>query len=237
VPVTESSISAASAASPGVRIGPRRLAAFAVDYVLILAWIGLISAVGLGARSLLGMRLGTITSDRDKLIGHAISFLVLTLPVVLFFAIAEHCPWRGTPGKRLLGLEVVSIDGGGTVPWSRCVVRAAVKFAPWEVAHTVIWHSPGQPFVSGPNIWGLGGYVVALSSAAFYVASLFKGTGRTPYDRAARTVTVRRKRSDSKRPPPTDLHLPAPGEVVAPRSGSRPTPRARYESRGRSSPT
>jgi len=58
---------------------------------------------------------------------------------------------------------------------------------PWEVAHTAIWHTPGQPFVSPPAAWNVAGYTVALGGAAWYVAALFVGSRRTPYDHVAGT--------------------------------------------------
>jgi hypothetical protein len=36
----------------------RRTAAFGVDYLIIAAWIGLITAIGFGARALLGIESG-----------------------------------------------------------------------------------------------------------------------------------------------------------------------------------
>jgi uncharacterized RDD family membrane protein YckC len=165
----------------------RRLIAFGVDYAVILGWIALITGAGFLVRSVLDLRPSAPLSDRDKLLGHALGLVTLTLPVLLYFALAEQSSWRGTPGKRRLGLEVGSV-GGGSVPMGRSMLRSALKFAPWELAHTVIWHSPGQPFVSPPDHWGVVGYAVSLAVAAWYVASLFVGDGRTPYDRAAGTV-------------------------------------------------
>jgi hypothetical protein len=73
-----------------------------------------------------------------------------------------------------------------------------LKFAPWELAHTVIWHSPGQPFVASPTAWGVAGYTLALTLAALYVGSTMVGDGRTPYDRVADTVV---RHSIAKAPP------------------------------------
>jgi uncharacterized RDD family membrane protein YckC len=84
----------------------RRTAAFGVDYLIIAAWIGLITAIGFGARALLGIESGPIMSQADKLRGHALAFLSLTLPVILYFAIAESSRWQATVGKRALGLRV-----------------------------------------------------------------------------------------------------------------------------------
>src|SRR5213082_1237195 len=92
-------------------MGKRRIAAFGVDYIVVAVWIGLITAVGFGARALLGIEAGPIVSVADKLRGHAIAFLSLTLPVILYFAMAESSRWQATVGKRVLGLRVQTVAG------------------------------------------------------------------------------------------------------------------------------
>jgi hypothetical protein len=92
----------------------RRIAAFGVDYLVIAVWIGLITAIGFGARALLGIETGPIVSQADKLRGHALAFLTLTLPVILYFrdcgefSVAGHAwetrAWRsGADGHRRPG--------------------------------------------------------------------------------------------------------------------------------------
>jgi hypothetical protein len=50
-----------------VGMAKRRIAAFGLDYLIIAAWIGLITAVGFGARATLGIETGPILSQADKL--------------------------------------------------------------------------------------------------------------------------------------------------------------------------
>jgi uncharacterized RDD family membrane protein YckC len=168
-------------------VGLRRLTAFGIDYLLILVWIALITAVGFLARSRFGVISGEHATTGDKLVGHAVSFVALTLPVVLYFAVAESASRHATLGKRVLGIRVERADGE-PVSRRRCLVRSVVKFLPWELAHTVIWHSPGLPFVSAPEPWGVVGYAVALLGAGTYLATVVLGDGRTPYDHVAGTA-------------------------------------------------
>jgi uncharacterized RDD family membrane protein YckC len=170
-------------------VAKRRIAAFGVDYLIIAAWIGLITAVGFGARAILGIETGPILSQADKLRGHTIAFLSLTLPVILYFAIAESSRWQATVGKRALGLRVQTVTGA-RVGLGRSLARSAIKFLPWEVAHTAIWHVPGQPFVSMPAPINFLGYAVALAGAGVFAAAVFRGRGRTPYDLVAGTMVV-----------------------------------------------
>lgn len=58
------------------------------------------------------------------------------------------------------------------------------------MAHTAVWHTPGQPFVSPPGAWNMVGYGLSLAGAGWYLAALFIGDRRTPYDRAAGSSVV-----------------------------------------------
>src|SRR5579875_714607 len=169
--------------------GGRRVAAFALDYAVIAAYIGLLAGLSLAVRAALHRRRALPWTDAAKMAGHAVAFLTLTVPVALYFALAEASRSRATPGKRALGLRVTTLDGG-RVPLGRALLRSAVKFAPWEVAHTAIWHTPGQPFFSPPAAGNVVGYALALGGAAWYVGTLCVGDRRTPYDRIAGTLVV-----------------------------------------------
>jgi uncharacterized RDD family membrane protein YckC len=130
-----------------------------------------------------------VLTTSAKLRGHALSLLGLTPPVGLYFALAEASPQQATLGKRLLRLRVVA-TAGQRLSYGRSLLRTALKLAPWELAHTAIWHTPGRPFVSPPGAWGVTGYALSLVAAGWYLAALFLGGRRPPYDRAAGSRVV-----------------------------------------------
>ncbi len=169
--------------------GTQRIAAFAIDYAVIAAYIGLLTGAGFATRALLHQHLGLPHTNTEKIQGHAAAFLTLTVPVALYFALSEASRIQATLGKRALGLRVTTMDGN-RVPLGRSLARSAIKFAPWEIAHTAIWHTPGQPFVSPPAAGNIAGYTLALGGAAWYAASLFIGDQRTPYDHIAGTTVL-----------------------------------------------
>ncbi len=78
----------------------RRLAAFGIDWLLILLWMGM----------LFGAVMLATDGNPQRLAGpwlaQAIGFGALGLPVILYFALLERSPWHATVGKRLLGLVV-----------------------------------------------------------------------------------------------------------------------------------
>ncbi|HEX5506663.1 MAG TPA: RDD family protein [Thermomicrobiales bacterium] len=168
----------------------RRLLAFGVDYLVIAAYGGLLAGVGFGARRLLGRGFAMPATPRARLVGHAVAFAALTVPVVLYFAWWEASAGGGTPGKRALGLRVVA-EAGGRVPLGRALARAAVKFAPWELAHTALWDTPGWPVDPRPTGRDWAGYGLSLALSGWYVVALFVGSRRTPYDRVSGTRVVR----------------------------------------------
>ena len=165
------------------------MAAFAVDYGVIAVYVGLLAGVSLVLRRTLGVEVELPTTVARKLTSQALVFCVFTLPVVLYFAFAEASGRQATLGKALMGLRVTTVHGR-RVPLRRSLLRSAIKFAPWELAHTAVWHVPGRPFVSEPSVLNWIGWVLAMSIAAVYVLSLCVGTRRAPYDWVSGTRVV-----------------------------------------------
>jgi uncharacterized RDD family membrane protein YckC len=110
-----------------------------------------------------------------------LSLLAITLPVVLYFALSEASGRGATLGKRVLGLRVVDLQGE-RLPWGKSLLRSALKFTPWELAHTASYRIAASETVTA---WQLGMVTLSLLLVALYVVSLFSRLQRTPYDRAA----------------------------------------------------
>jgi uncharacterized RDD family membrane protein YckC len=165
--------------------GWRRLAAGGVDYGLVAAYLVLLGLAGALLRAA-GPLPSEITTPGGRILAQLAAFAVLTVPVTLWFAWWEAAPRGATPGKRLLGLRVGRLDGGG-VSWSGSLLRSTVKIAlPWELAHTGVWNSLVWPGPDAPVNAVL--FVVANGLLVLYLAMLFLGTHRPPYDRLAGTV-------------------------------------------------
>jgi uncharacterized RDD family membrane protein YckC len=130
-------------------------------------------------------------STRGRVLGHAVAAATLTLPAVLYTALSEASRRQATVGKRALGLRVVSDGGGRRLPIGRAVLRSLLKFAPWEVAHTALWHTPGWPVRPDPQLVTWIGSIGSLALAGWYLLSFFVGSRRTPYDRVTGARVVR----------------------------------------------
>ena len=156
-----------------------------VDYGIVAAYLGVLGLVGALGRTA-GLLPRHITTPGGRIVGQLAVIAVLTVPVTLWFARWEATPRGATPGKRLLGLRVSRLDGGGLC-WSDSILRSTVKIAvPWEVAHTAVWNSLVWPGPETPVNTVL--FTVANGLLVVNLVTVFLGARRTPYDRLAGTI-------------------------------------------------
>lgn len=66
-----------------------------------------------------------VTTPAGRIVAQLAGFLVLTVPVSAWFAGWEAGRGGATPGKRLLGLRVLT--SGGRLAWSRSLLRTGLK--------------------------------------------------------------------------------------------------------------
>jgi uncharacterized RDD family membrane protein YckC len=160
--------------------------AAAVDYGLVGVYIGLLTLAGVSARAT-GLLPDQLTTQPARWAAQLAAIGLLTLPVTFWLAWWEAAPREATPGKRLLGLHVAAANGE-LVSLRRSLLRSVLKVAlPWELAHTAVWRLlawPGDPNDRASLVLLL----LANGVAVVYLAALFVGGGRTPYDRIAGTV-------------------------------------------------
>lgn len=164
-----------------------RIRAFLWDYLILLGYIAALTAVSIGlSATVLGDRWESLFASPVR--ADLMAFLLLVLPVMLYFTLAEASSRNATWGKRRVGLEVVD-TAGRSVGAGRALLRNVLKFLPWQLAHTAMFHIPGFPMAPGDAppwttlllvcAWILaGGYLLGLSPL---------GRGRTLYDRLSGT--------------------------------------------------
>ena len=164
----------------------KRIVAYLVDYLVIGAYFGIMSGIYFALRGV-GVAISqSYDTVVDKIQGQAIAIVLFTLPVICYFALLEASAWRASIGKRLMRLQVVGMDGQ-RISRAKSFLRSTIKFAPWEIAHTGIWFVTGQPFVSPPSTLSRWAWGISLLFASCWIASLFIGGRRTPYDWIAQT--------------------------------------------------
>jgi uncharacterized RDD family membrane protein YckC len=128
----------------------QRIKAFALDYIVIAGYLVLVIALGVGMNLALPNLVQTLFANRIS--GQIISFMLVTLPVTLYFVLLESSPRQATWGKRKMGLRVVDRDGS-RLSFAHALGRTVLKFIPWELSHTLIWQvrfaqPEGEPLIS-----------------------------------------------------------------------------------------
>lgn len=163
----------------------KRLLAFALDYIVISAYlIALVLVSVILVRTPAGPGFRALFDAPNS--AEATAFLLLVVPVLLYFAIFESSSWQATWGKRVLRLRAETTSGA-RAGFFRALWRNALKLLPWELTHACLWRIPGWPFdPQTPPLWINVGLILVWVIVAVYVASLLLSrTGQTLYDHLA----------------------------------------------------
>jgi uncharacterized RDD family membrane protein YckC len=167
-----------------------RFVAFLLDYLIIAAYIVVLIVVSV----LLGF--GPLRQTFQSLFanpnsGEISAFLLLVLPVILYFALFESSSWQATWGKRKVGLRVMT-NHGERLSFGRSLVRSLIKFLPWELTHACLWRIPGWP--SNPQtpspIISAGLVLVWVIAGAYVISLLVSKKHQTLYDMIAGSYVV-----------------------------------------------
>lgn len=158
-----------------------RLYAFLWDYIIILGYLFLLTGVSLLFNPLL-IPLFTASPLSAEITG----FVLITLPVFLYFAISEGSKSQATWGKRKMGILVADMRGQPIGP-GNSLLRSAVKFFPWELAHFTIWHIVIPTGYSDTVIYSLFSIVYGLGFI-YLISPLMNKNRRTLYDFIAGSV-------------------------------------------------
>jgi uncharacterized RDD family membrane protein YckC len=170
----------------------RRIAAFAVDWLIISAYAAALVPLGL----LLLAGTGGLAPEA----GNALGFGVLVLPATVWLAAWERSAHGASTGKRTLRLWVRAPDQR-SLGWSGALIRNGLKIAlPWELGHTAAFTLADANAAPISVAVGLSCGIAACAIALVYIATLFTRTGRTPYDLAAGSVvSARSARLEARR--------------------------------------
>ena len=167
-----------------------RIAAFLLDYLLFLVYLGVLALVGLfltlGPLGEVWSTLVSTPARRDLL-----AFFMTVFPVTAYFVLNERSSAGATWGKRKLGLRVVDSQYG-RISLGQALIRSTLKFVPWQMAHTAFIHIPGFPMApQDPPTWSVWMLSTMWLVVAVYLIGLTQlGGRRTPYDRISSTRVI-----------------------------------------------
>lgn len=169
-----------------------RTLAFLLDYLLIALYIGVLVVVGitLGFGPLRGVFL-TLFADPNA--SEITAFVLLVVPVILYFALLECSPWQASWGKRKMGLIVTNVHGD-RLSLPRSLLRSLLKFVPWELTHACLWRIPGWPLApkTFPPIIVAGLVLVWVIVGVYLTTLLISKTHQTLYDSLAGAYVFKR---------------------------------------------
>lgn len=162
---------------------PKRLAAFAFDYLVIMGYLIILTVISAGLAYGIGSSQQITNILANPIASDILTFLTLMLPVILYFTIQESAATQATWGKRKMDINVISVKGG-RLSKTRAFIRSFVKFLPWQLAHTSIYHIPGWPFtLHDLTLFPAAGLtLVWVLAGAYMLSPLISKTNRTPYD-------------------------------------------------------
>ena len=163
----------------------QRVRAFVPDYVIILIYLAAITLL-IWLLNLFSIN-GWLFAERVR--AQFVAFLLVTLPVTLYFAIRESSTQQATWGKRRVGLKVTDYNGE-RIGFGRAFSRTLLKFIPWELSHTLIWElsfSPQEDSVMITFGFGLVYLLVGLNIASLILTKKHQ----TIYDLLAKTYVVK----------------------------------------------
>jgi uncharacterized RDD family membrane protein YckC len=169
----------------------KRLKAFAFDMLPIGGYIIVLFGITMGVIKAMDLLGRPLHLPENPLLGDLIAFLSLVLPVFLYFTLQESSSRAATWGKRRAGLQVVASRQESLARW-RAFVRSSLKFLPWQIAHTSLFHWEGWPLAPAePTPMVIAGFGLAYLLVAIYILSaLISKKNRTPYDWAAGSFVV-----------------------------------------------
>jgi len=163
----------------------RRAGAFVLDYIVISGYLLGLTLLALLANTLFGANQWLFA---DRIRAQAVAFLLVTLPVTLYFAGSESSLRQATWGKQLLKLKVADRDGN-LIRFGRAFGRTLLKFIPWEISHTLIWQITFSKQVD--SVWISYGFVLVYLLIGLNIVSLMvTRTHQTLYDLFTNTYVI-----------------------------------------------
>lgn len=164
----------------------KRIAAFSIDLTLFAIYLLILGALSLaGLKDSLEQVFPTLYLN--PLTFDIFAFITTILPLLTYFSFLEQSSWQGTVGKRIMKIRVVSLTGS-RIGCANALLRSGLKFLPWQLAHTAVFH-----IILRPETQNFFLYISVLAQALVLANILTAILGRkhqSIYDRISGTRVV-----------------------------------------------
>lgn len=163
----------------------QRFKAFLIDYLLIAGYLlSLMVLTVFISPSIQSFFQGSLV------IAQFTGFLMVTLPVTIYFAAFDSLGKGQTFGKRKMKIRVVTLDGQKP-DLLRSAIRNLLKFVPWELSHFLIYRLMVLGNDPVPVFYmGVGGFVYVLMFV-YLTTAIFSNRKQTLYDWVVKTQVVK----------------------------------------------
>ncbi|MCP2034344.1 putative RDD family membrane protein YckC [Planomicrobium sp. HSC-17F08] len=162
----------------------RRFKALLYDYLLIFIYLSLLLAINvLLFPSLQGLFNGSLAVAQFS------GFLMVTLPVSLYFIVSDSTLFGQSFGKKKMGIRVVDRNGK-PLPVFRSAFRTALKFLPWELSHYLVYRLVYLGDAPVPVSYSIIGGIVYALMFAYLLTALFTRRKQSLYDLIAATAVI-----------------------------------------------
>lgn len=162
-----------------------RFKAFMIDYIVILVYLLVIAIINIFLfPSLQQFFQGSLVTAQFT------GFLMVTLPVSLYFIVCDSNIVGQSFGKKKAGIRVVR-QNGEAISVLHNTFRTILKFLPWELSHYFVYRlvylGDGEmPFA----YYFIGGLIYALIFA-YILTAIFTKKKQSLYDIVAKTSVVK----------------------------------------------
>ena len=162
-----------------------RLKAFFIDYLLILAYLAVLAVL-----SLYLFPPVQEWFSGSLVVAQLVGFIIVTLPVSLYFIISDSTLFGQSFGKKRTGIRVVDKDGI-TPSIARLTIRTLLKFLPWELSHYLVYRLVAVGDGDVPLSYTVIGVVIYVLIFAYILTAVFTKKKQSLYDLIVKTEVVK----------------------------------------------
>lgn len=162
-----------------------RLKAFLLDYLLILVYLAILFIIALFLMPSI-----RLLFQNSLIQAQMFGFLLITLPVSLYFIITDSRIGKQSFGKNRAKIRVLN-QKGEPASVLQMTIRTIIKFLPWELSHFLAYRLVDLGDASVPFPYTLLGVLIYTLMFSYILTALFTKKKQSLYDIISKTQVVK----------------------------------------------